>query len=64
MPIESWRIEKNALDNISEVVMDSYEWNAIISTPVRHPEGQKSLLIGEMRESTKYRGHFFTEEVL
>lgn len=38
--IVSWWIEKYALNNISEVVMDSYKRNTIFSAPVGHPEGQ------------------------
>ena len=52
------------MNNVSEVVMDSQERDTVIPAPVRHPEGEISLLVREMGESTKYRSNFLTKKVL
>lgn len=56
--------EEETLHDVAEVICDAQPGDILLATPFRHPEGEISVLVREVRKSTKDRSNLFAEEVL
>lgn len=57
-------LEVQTLHNVAKVIRNAQPRHIFLTAPSRNSESEEALIVGEMGESTKDRGHLCTEKVL